>query len=217
MWIFQVAHFVQCGRILLSLNNPNGFEMRIADEGFTFVGWHYRPSFKSGNFTLLFCDVWRATRAPRLFPGKCTKIKTPRAKRAKLLLFIVKYANLWHFYRRGRRDYLSSPIAFPRSFISVSSSGSQMGKFFWKEKKKVFLCTLCRSFTRDFLLTESSFLFFMKQRREMINCEVLWSKLYFSLFFFSHSFIPVEFLCSDAGFRFEKKVICLSCYRECER
>ena len=52
--------------------------------------------------------------------------------------FFVKYANLWHSCRRGLRGYLSSPIAFPRSFISVSSSGSQMGQFFWRKKKKGF-------------------------------------------------------------------------------
>ena len=41
--------------------NADGFEMKIADEEFTFVGWHYRPSLKSRNLTLLVCDMWHAS------------------------------------------------------------------------------------------------------------------------------------------------------------
>ena len=39
---------------------------------------------------------------------KCQKMKNARAKRAKILFFIVKYANLWGFCCRRRRDCLSS-------------------------------------------------------------------------------------------------------------
>ena len=35
--------------------------------------------------------------------SKCQKMKNARAKRAKILFFIVKYANLWSFCRRRRR------------------------------------------------------------------------------------------------------------------
>ena len=43
--------------------------------------------------------------------SKCQKMKNARAKRAKILLFIVKYANLWGFRcRRRRRGCLSSLI-----------------------------------------------------------------------------------------------------------
>jgi len=35
-------------------------------------------------------------------------MKNARAKRAKILFFIVKYANLWGFCCRRRRDCLSS-------------------------------------------------------------------------------------------------------------
>ena len=43
--------------------------------------------------------------------SKCQKIKNARAKRAKILFFIVKYANLWGFCcRRRRRGCLSSLI-----------------------------------------------------------------------------------------------------------
>ena len=41
---------------------------------------------------------------------KCQKMKNARAKRAKLLFFIVNYANLWGFCCRRRRGCLSSLI-----------------------------------------------------------------------------------------------------------
>ena len=40
--------------------------------------------------------------------SKCQKMKNARAKRAKIMFFIVKYANLWGFCRRRRRGCLSS-------------------------------------------------------------------------------------------------------------
>ena len=40
--------------------------------------------------------------------AKCQKMKDARAKRAKILFFIVKYANLWGFCCRRRRGCLSS-------------------------------------------------------------------------------------------------------------
>ena len=43
--------------------------------------------------------------------SKCQKMKTARAKRAKILFFIVKYANLWGFCCRRRRGCLSSLLA----------------------------------------------------------------------------------------------------------
>ena len=42
--------------------------------------------------------------------SKCQKMKNARAKRAKILFFIVKYANLWGFCCRRRRGCLSSLI-----------------------------------------------------------------------------------------------------------
>ena len=41
---------------------------------------------------------------------KCQKMKNARAKRAKILFFIVKYANLWGFCCRRLRGCLSSLI-----------------------------------------------------------------------------------------------------------
>ena len=43
--------------------------------------------------------------------SKCQKMKNARAKRAKILFFIVKYANLWGFCYRRRRDCLSSLVS----------------------------------------------------------------------------------------------------------
>ena len=40
--------------------------------------------------------------------SKCQKMKYTRAKRAKILFFIVKHANLWGFCCRRRRGCLSS-------------------------------------------------------------------------------------------------------------
>ena len=40
--------------------------------------------------------------------SKCQKMKNARAKRAKILFFIVKYANLWGFCCRRRRGCVSS-------------------------------------------------------------------------------------------------------------
>ena len=42
--------------------------------------------------------------------SKCQKMKNARAKRAKILFFIVKYANLWCFCYRRRLGCLSSVI-----------------------------------------------------------------------------------------------------------
>ena len=49
-------------------------------------------------------DVVERTRTS----SKCQKMKNARAKRAKILFFIVKYAYLWGFCCRRRRGCLSS-------------------------------------------------------------------------------------------------------------
>ena len=41
----------------------------------------------------------------------CQKMKNARAKRAKILFFIVKYANLWGFCHHRRRGCLSSLVS----------------------------------------------------------------------------------------------------------
>ena len=49
--------------------------------------------------------------------AKCQKMKNARAKHAKILFFIVKYANLWGFCCRRRRGYLSSLLLRVRDGI----------------------------------------------------------------------------------------------------
>ena len=49
--------------------------------------------------------------------SKCQKMKNARAKRAKILFFIVKYANLWGFCCRRRRSCLSSLMSFKETRI----------------------------------------------------------------------------------------------------
>ena len=44
--------------------------------------------------------------------SKCQKMENARAKRAKVLLFIIKYANSWCFCCRRHRGCLSSLIIF---------------------------------------------------------------------------------------------------------
>ena len=56
-------------------------------------------------------DVVERTRTS----SKCQKMNYARAKRAKILFFFVKYANLWGFCRRRCRDCLSSPLMLIRT------------------------------------------------------------------------------------------------------
>ena len=53
--------------------------------------------------------------------SKCQKMKNARAKRAKILFFIVKYANLWAFCCRRRRGCLSSLVAMTERRKQLSS------------------------------------------------------------------------------------------------
>ena len=48
---------------------------------------------------------------------KCQKMKNARAKRAKILFFILKYANLWGFCCRRRRGCLSSLFFFRNTVV----------------------------------------------------------------------------------------------------
>ena len=71
----------------------------------------------------------------------CQKMTNARAKRAKILFFIVKYANLWGFCCRRRRGCLSSliPRSTPqkpfRTLIIEYSFGAQHNG----EKKNVYM------------------------------------------------------------------------------
>ena len=51
--------------------------------------------------------------------SKCQKLKNARAKRAKILFFIVKYASLWSFCCRRRRGCLSSLFSAKRQTSQI--------------------------------------------------------------------------------------------------
>ena len=52
--------------------------------------------------------------------SKCQKMKNARAKRAKILFFIVKYANLWGFCFRRRRVALSSLLSITTTSFEMA-------------------------------------------------------------------------------------------------
>ena len=51
--------------------------------------------------------------------SKCQKMKNARAKRAKILFSIVKYANLWSFCCRRRRGCLSSLLISLKQLLRI--------------------------------------------------------------------------------------------------
>ena len=60
--------------------------------------------------------------------SKCQKMKNARAKRAKILFFTVKYANLWGFCCRRRRGCLSSLIGLLQLAITWYKIGHAGGQ-----------------------------------------------------------------------------------------
>ena len=60
---------------------------------------------------------------------KCQKMKNARAKRAKILFFIVNYANLWGFCCRRRRQLNNERAFSGQSWAAESLSGLSMGLF----------------------------------------------------------------------------------------
>ena len=54
--------------------------------------------------------------------SKCQKMKNARAKRAKIMVFIVKYANLWGFCCRRRRGCLSSLLTNQNSSAKMKET-----------------------------------------------------------------------------------------------
>ena len=61
---------------------------------------------------------------------ECQKIKNARAKRAKILFFIVKYANLWGFCCRRRLGCLSSLLLDYPPVSCGMLQGSLLGPLF---------------------------------------------------------------------------------------
>ena len=80
---------------------------------------------------------------------KCQKMKNARAKRANILFFIVKYANLWGFCCRRRRGCLSSLLfrALDDNFISPDDHGT-FGSLIQRRRprrahSKTQVCVIC--------------------------------------------------------------------------
>ena len=100
--------------------------------------------------------------------SKCQKMKYARAKRAKILFFIVKYANLWGFCCRRRRGCLSSLIAETRSYI-----------FRWRSRfrrRRVCLSSLISR--QDGLKAFRIFLFLMGKTQKQIKLKLGSSKVW---------------------------------------
>ena len=81
------------------------------------LNWNQRLGHKKTNLNICHHVLTSSTHLKKLLihvaertrtSTKCQKLKNARAKRAKILFFIVKYANLWGFCCRRRRGCLSS-------------------------------------------------------------------------------------------------------------
>ena len=99
------------------------------------LNWNQRLGHKKTNFNICHHMLTSSTQLQNWSfhvvertrtSSKCQKMKNARAKRAKILFFIVKYANLWGFCCRRRRGCLSSlffqtqPIKFLIYSVAVA-------------------------------------------------------------------------------------------------
>ena len=64
---------------------------------------------------------------------KCQEMKNARAKRAKILFFIVKYANLWGFCCRRRRGFLSSRL----TIVDNESCSEKSSQFYLPHENEI--------------------------------------------------------------------------------
>ena len=71
--------------------------------------------------------------------SKCRKLKNARAKRAKILFFIVKYANLWGFCCRRRRGCLSSLLQIQQWLLTLTKT-----KPSWRDERSPFNISIWR-------------------------------------------------------------------------
>ena len=107
--IFQVFKVIMLGKCVLTILESNWNQrlgrkktkLSICDHMLTSSTQQQNRSF----------HVVERTRTS----SKCQKVKYARAKRAKVLFFIVKYANLWGFCCRRRRGCSLIPIVGTRS------------------------------------------------------------------------------------------------------
>ena len=80
---------------------------------------------------------------------KCQKIKNARAKRAKILFFIVKYANLWGFRFRCRRGCLSSLTSMNSMIKGLVCKETVAQHQLGREKQEFGIKQVNREFSND--------------------------------------------------------------------
>ena len=97
--LFKVIMFEKCILTTLELN----WNQRLGHKKTKLNICHHMLTSSTQLQNRSFLVVERTRTA-----SKCQKMKNARAKRAKILFFIVKYANLWGFCCRRRRGCLSS-------------------------------------------------------------------------------------------------------------
>ena len=86
--------------------------------------------------------------------SKCQKMKNARAKRAKILFFIDKYANLWGFSCRRRPGCLTYLLSFSReTFSSLTKIKKTDIDFIY------FILFYLHSFQRQYRLKLTEFVF----------------------------------------------------------
>ena len=96
--LFKVIKFEKCVLIILELN----WNRRLGHKTKLDIYHHMlKSSTQLQNMSFYVVERMRTS-------SKSQKMKNARAKRAKILFFIVRYANLWGFCCRCRRGCLSS-------------------------------------------------------------------------------------------------------------
>ena len=97
--LFKLIMFEKCVLTILELN----WNQRLGHEKTKLNICHHMFTSSASLQNWAFHVVERTRTST-----KCQKMKNARAKRAKILFLIVKYANLWGFCCRRRRGCLSS-------------------------------------------------------------------------------------------------------------
>ena len=108
--IIQIYYTCKCVKTFLELN----WNQRLRDKQIKLNICHHMLTLSLQLQNRSFHVVERTRTS-----AKCLKMKNARAKRAKLLFFIFKYANLWRSWCRCRRGYLNS-LTCLKSTVIVS-------------------------------------------------------------------------------------------------
>ena len=104
----KVIALAKCALTILELN----WNQRLWDSKTKFDICHHMLTLSTYPQNRSFHVVERTRTS-----SKCQKMKNARAKRVKILLFVVKYANLWGFCSRRCRGCLISLLSFVGTII----------------------------------------------------------------------------------------------------